>query len=111
RALARGRVVAGVVGDPRERFLVRYAGGFAPFTVARRAEGAWVETTERGHEATCLSPFGSSATTRAAPTGCRPTRRGRANAFHTEDFLNDHLRSTDAVAHGEESVRETGTTR
>jgi 2,2-dialkylglycine decarboxylase (pyruvate) len=31
--------------DPRERFLVRYAGGFAPFTVAR-AEGAWVETTD-----------------------------------------------------------------
>ena len=31
--------------DDRERFLVRYAGGFAPFTVAR-AEGAWVETTD-----------------------------------------------------------------
>ena len=31
--------------DERERFLVRYAGGFAPFTVAR-AEGAWVETTD-----------------------------------------------------------------
>jgi 2,2-dialkylglycine decarboxylase (pyruvate) len=33
------------VTDPRERFLVRYAGGFAPFVVAR-AEGAWVETTD-----------------------------------------------------------------
>jgi 2,2-dialkylglycine decarboxylase (pyruvate) len=33
------------VADPRERFLVRYAGGFAPF-VAARAEGAWVETTD-----------------------------------------------------------------
>jgi 2,2-dialkylglycine decarboxylase (pyruvate) len=33
------------VGDARERFLIRYAGGFAPFTVAR-AEGAWVETTD-----------------------------------------------------------------
>jgi len=33
------------VHDERERFLVRYAGGFAPFTVAR-AEGAWVETTD-----------------------------------------------------------------
>jgi len=31
--------------DPRERFLIRYAGGFAPFLVAR-AEGAWVETTD-----------------------------------------------------------------
>src|ERR671933_2854154 len=31
--------------DPRERFLIRYAGGFAPLTVAR-AEGAWVETTD-----------------------------------------------------------------
>jgi 2,2-dialkylglycine decarboxylase (pyruvate) len=31
--------------DERERFLIRYAGGFAPFTVAR-AEGAWVETTD-----------------------------------------------------------------
>jgi 2,2-dialkylglycine decarboxylase (pyruvate) len=31
--------------DPRERFLIRYAGGFAPF-VAARAEGAWVETTD-----------------------------------------------------------------
>ena len=31
--------------DARERFLVRYAGGFAPFTVAR-AEGAWLETTD-----------------------------------------------------------------
>ena len=31
--------------DERERFLIRYAGGFAPFVVAR-AEGAWVETTE-----------------------------------------------------------------
>ena len=31
--------------DPRERFLVRYAGGFAPFVVAR-AEGAWVETVD-----------------------------------------------------------------
>jgi len=33
------------VPDERERFLIRYAGGFAPFTVAR-AEGAWVETTD-----------------------------------------------------------------
>jgi 2,2-dialkylglycine decarboxylase (pyruvate) len=33
------------VSDPRERFLVRYAGGFAPFVVAR-AEGAWVETAD-----------------------------------------------------------------
>jgi 2,2-dialkylglycine decarboxylase (pyruvate) len=31
--------------DERERFLIRYAGGFAPFTVAR-AEGSWVETTD-----------------------------------------------------------------
>src|SRR5919201_4419959 len=31
--------------DPRERFLIRYAGGFAPLVV-RRAEGAWVETTD-----------------------------------------------------------------
>ena len=31
--------------DGRERFLIRYAGGFAPMTVAR-AEGAWVETTD-----------------------------------------------------------------
>ena len=31
--------------DVRERFLIRYAGGFAPLTVAR-AEGAWVETTD-----------------------------------------------------------------
>ena len=31
--------------DERERFLIRYAGGFAPLTVAR-AEGAWVETTD-----------------------------------------------------------------
>jgi len=33
------------VTDPRERFLIRYAGGFAPFVVAR-AEGAWVETAD-----------------------------------------------------------------
>jgi 2,2-dialkylglycine decarboxylase (pyruvate) len=33
------------VTDPRERYLIRYAGGFAPF-VASRAEGAWVETTD-----------------------------------------------------------------
>lgn len=31
--------------DPRMRYLLRYAGSFAPFTVAR-AEGAWVETTD-----------------------------------------------------------------
>jgi 2,2-dialkylglycine decarboxylase (pyruvate) len=31
--------------DPRERFLIRYAGGFGPFVV-ERAEGAWVETTD-----------------------------------------------------------------
>ena len=31
--------------DSRERFLIRYAGGFAPFVVAR-AEGAWVETAD-----------------------------------------------------------------
>lgn len=31
--------------DPRERFLIRYAGDFAPFVVAR-AEGAWVETAD-----------------------------------------------------------------
>src|SRR6059058_609762 len=31
--------------DERERFLIRYASGFAPFVVAR-AEGAWVETTD-----------------------------------------------------------------
>jgi 2,2-dialkylglycine decarboxylase (pyruvate) len=33
------------VGDPRERFLIRYAGGFAPFLVTR-ADGAWVETAD-----------------------------------------------------------------
>jgi 2,2-dialkylglycine decarboxylase (pyruvate) len=33
------------VTDSRERFLIRYAGGFAPFVVAR-AEGAWVETVD-----------------------------------------------------------------
>jgi 2,2-dialkylglycine decarboxylase (pyruvate) len=33
------------VSDDRERFLIRYAAGFAPFVVAR-AEGAWVETTD-----------------------------------------------------------------
>jgi 2,2-dialkylglycine decarboxylase (pyruvate) len=33
------------VHDPRERFLLPYAGDFAPFVVAR-AEGAWVETTD-----------------------------------------------------------------
>src|SRR5919204_3413393 len=31
--------------DRRERFLIRYAGGFAPFVV-ERAEGAWVETRD-----------------------------------------------------------------
>jgi 2,2-dialkylglycine decarboxylase (pyruvate) len=31
--------------DNRARFLIRYAGGFAPFVVAR-GEGAWIETTE-----------------------------------------------------------------
>ena len=31
--------------DERARFLIRYAGGFAP-EVVRRAEGAWVETEE-----------------------------------------------------------------
>jgi 2,2-dialkylglycine decarboxylase (pyruvate) len=31
--------------DDRERFLIRYAGGFAPLTVAR-ASGAWIETTD-----------------------------------------------------------------
>src|SRR5919197_2038716 len=35
----------GAVPDPRERFLIRYAGGFAPF-LAARAEGAWVETAD-----------------------------------------------------------------
>jgi 2,2-dialkylglycine decarboxylase (pyruvate) len=35
----------GRVHDERERFLIRYVGGFGPFTVAR-AEGAWVETTD-----------------------------------------------------------------
>src|SRR6187431_43967 len=35
----------GTVHDERERFLVRYVGDFAPFTVAR-ADGAWVETTD-----------------------------------------------------------------
>jgi 2,2-dialkylglycine decarboxylase (pyruvate) len=29
--------------DDRARFLIRYAGGFAPFVIAR-AEGAWIET-------------------------------------------------------------------
>jgi 2,2-dialkylglycine decarboxylase (pyruvate) len=33
------------VADARERFLIRYAGGFAPF-LAARAEGAWVETAD-----------------------------------------------------------------
>jgi 2,2-dialkylglycine decarboxylase (pyruvate) len=33
------------MNDPRERFLIRYAGSFAPFLVAR-AEGAWVETAD-----------------------------------------------------------------
>ena len=31
--------------DERERFLIRYAGGFAPFVVTR-AEGSWVETSD-----------------------------------------------------------------
>ena len=33
------------MSDPRERFLIRYGGGFAPFLVSR-AEGAWVETAD-----------------------------------------------------------------
>lgn len=33
------------MSDERERFLIRYARGFAPFTVAR-ASGAWIETTD-----------------------------------------------------------------
>ncbi|MEO8291070.1 MAG: aspartate aminotransferase family protein [Gaiellaceae bacterium] len=33
------------MNDERERFLIRYAGGFAPMTVDR-AEGAWVETAD-----------------------------------------------------------------
>jgi 2,2-dialkylglycine decarboxylase (pyruvate) len=33
------------VSDARERFLIRYAGSFAPFLVAR-ANGAWVETAD-----------------------------------------------------------------
>jgi 2,2-dialkylglycine decarboxylase (pyruvate) len=33
------------MADPRERFLLRYVGHFAPFVVSR-AEGAWVETTD-----------------------------------------------------------------
>ncbi len=33
------------MSDARERFLIRYAGGFAPFLVAR-ANGAWVETAD-----------------------------------------------------------------
>jgi 2,2-dialkylglycine decarboxylase (pyruvate) len=33
------------VSDARERFLIRYAGGFAPFLVSR-ANGAWVETAD-----------------------------------------------------------------
>src|SRR5207247_97277 len=41
RALPDSRVMP----DERERFLIRYAAGFAPFVVAR-AEGAWVETTD-----------------------------------------------------------------
>jgi len=34
-----------VSADPRERHLVRYLGGFAPFVVAR-ADGMWLETTD-----------------------------------------------------------------
>jgi 2,2-dialkylglycine decarboxylase (pyruvate) len=34
-----------VVSDARERFLIRYAGSFAPFVVAR-ASGAWVVTAD-----------------------------------------------------------------
>jgi 2,2-dialkylglycine decarboxylase (pyruvate) len=33
------------MADPRERFLVRYVGAFAPFSVAR-AQGSWLETTD-----------------------------------------------------------------
>jgi 2,2-dialkylglycine decarboxylase (pyruvate) len=33
------------VQDPRERFLIRYVGDFAPFVVTK-AEGAWVETSD-----------------------------------------------------------------
>lgn len=33
------------MSDPRERFLIRYAGGFAPFLVSAAA-GAWVETAD-----------------------------------------------------------------
>ncbi|HEY8629857.1 MAG TPA: aspartate aminotransferase family protein [Gaiellaceae bacterium] len=33
------------MSDARERFLIRYAGGFAPFLVSR-ANGAWVETAD-----------------------------------------------------------------
>ena len=33
------------MADARERFLIRYAGGFAPFLVAR-ASGSWVETSD-----------------------------------------------------------------
>ena len=37
--------VATSSGDPREQYLIRYAGSFAPFVV-ERAEGSWVFTTD-----------------------------------------------------------------
>src|SRR5919204_690994 len=45
RLAGRHTCETGRVPDPRERFLIRYAGGFAPFLVTR-AEGAWVETAD-----------------------------------------------------------------
>ena len=79
-----------MTSDPRERHLVRYLGGFAPFVVAR-AEGMWLETTDGrrlldfssgqicstlGHRhprvmARCARPSTASCT---STRGCCPSR-------------------------------------
>ena len=67
------------MADPRERFLVRYVGAFAPFSVAR-AQGSWLRGSRRGGTAAAAGMVDSDRqrATRVRQNAARGSQSARA---------------------------------
>jgi 2,2-dialkylglycine decarboxylase (pyruvate) len=89
------------VPDQRQRFLIAYAGTFAPFTVAR-AEGAWVETTDGRRILDFTSGQICSTLGHNHPRIVEALRRALDEAIHLNSWMLpspcSHSRSGSAVS-------------
>jgi 2,2-dialkylglycine decarboxylase (pyruvate) len=72
--------------DERERFLIAYAGGFAPFVVAR-ADGAWVETVDGRRILDFTSGQICSTIGHNHPSICEAIRQSLDEAVHLNSWM------------------------